>query len=314
VSRALQDSPLVQRQTKERVIAVAAKYGYSVNRHAQRLRSKRTNTIAVVLHLPPSYGRAVAAPFIFQLLADVSRALSIRHQDLLLCSAETDEAPAYERMLASKGADALIFLGQGAGTGWLDDLARTHAPFVVWGAVDDDQGFCAVGSDNLKGGMLAGRRFAEMGRENVLFVGDRAHAEIELRRQGLERGLKQAGRGVTIRDLSLADFSFESAYAVMQDFLQNGGERPDAVFAASDTIAMAVIVALQEAGLQVPRDTSVIGYNDIAYAAHFSPPLTTVRQDTHQGGTLLVEKLFQILDGAKPPSVKLPTELIVRGT
>lgn len=314
VSRALQDSPLVNPATKERIAAIASEHGYMVNRNARKLWAKRTNTIAVVLHLPPSSGKAVSAPFIFQLLADVTRALSIRHQDLLLRSADASDSHAYQMMIASKVADGLIFLGEGAGGGWLNALARTGAPFVVWGAVDENQLYCAVGSDNRKGGLLAGQRFAGLGRRRALFIGNRAHAEMELRRRGFELGFRTDRPKATVTDLEIQDFSFETAQAAVTKFLAQQRQSVDAIFAASDTIAMAAVVALREANRKVPEDVSVIGYNDIAIAAHFSPPLSTIRQDTHQAGTLLVEKLFQILDGARPPSVKLPTELIVRKT
>lgn len=314
VSRALQGSPLVNPATRERIVAIAAQHGYSVNRNARRLWAKRANTIAVILHLPPSSGRAVSAPFIFQLLADVARALSIRHQDLLLRSAEADTVQTYRKILASKVADGLIFLGQGEGGEWLNDLARTNVAFVVWGAVTDDQRYCSVGSDNWRGGFLAGQRFAALGRKRGLFVANRAHAEMDLRRQGFERGFQERDAGVTMTDLEIPDFTFETAHAAMTEFLARGGPRVDAIFAASDTVALAVIVALREADLRIPDDVSVIGYNDIPLAAHFTPRLTTIRQDTHQAGALLVEKLFQILDGARPPSVRLPTELIIRET
>jgi DNA-binding LacI/PurR family transcriptional regulator len=314
VSRALQDSPLVNAATKERIAAIAAKHGYMVNRHARRLWGKGANTIAVILQLPPTGGRAVSAPFIFQLLADTSRALANRHQDVLLRSAESRDIQVYQRMIAAKAADGLIFLGQGAHSEWLDQLARTATPFVVWGAVDDRHGYCSIGSDNFKGGLLAGQRFAGLGRKRALFVGNRAHAEMELRRKGLEAGLRgERGRGSVV-DLEIADFSFDTAYNTVRELLMRKAPAIDAIFAASDTVAMAAIVALREAQLRVPEDVSVIGYNDIPFAAHFTPPLSTVRQDTQQAGALLVEKLFQILEGEEPASVKLPTELVIRQT
>lgn len=311
VSRALQDSPLVNAETKSRIVAIARRYGYSVNRNAQKLRGKRTNTIAVVLDFPSYPGKRVSDPFIFELLADVAKALAIRHQDLLLCSPDVDEAHAYQAMLASKGADGIIFLGQGARDRWLRELGRTNAPFVVWGAVDDDRAYCAVGSDNRRGGVLAGKRFAQLKRKRVLFLGNLSHRELAQRREGLEEGL---GPDATITDLEISDFSYEASYAACKEMLSASSLRPDAVFAASDTVAMAVVVALRESGLRVPEDVSVIGYNDIPYAEHFAPPLTTIRQDTNQAGSLLVEKLFQMLDGGRPASIRLPTELVLRGT
>jgi DNA-binding LacI/PurR family transcriptional regulator len=96
--------------------------------------------------------------------------------------------------------------------------------------------------------------------------------------------------------------------------LASGEAIPDAIFAYSDTAAMAFIRAFRETGLRFPEDVSVVGYNDIPSAEYFSPPLTTVRQDNHLAGRLLVDKLMQMLDGLPAASATIETELIVRQT
>jgi DNA-binding LacI/PurR family transcriptional regulator len=314
VSRAFKDSPLVNPATKKRILAIARRHGYTVNSNAQKLRTNRTNAIAVVMRIPSHGNESASAPFFFQLLNDVARGLWVRHHDLLLCSPESDDAYHYESMISSKRADGIIFLGQGPGDRWLKDLARTRVPFVVWGAADEQASYCTVGSDNRKGGSLAGERFADLGRTRVLFVGNRAHPEMEQRRRGLQSGLIAAGSAADVTDLEIPDFTFETGYAAMTEYLARQTLRPDAIFAGSDSVAMGVVVALQTANLQVPADVSVIGYNDLPSAQHFQRPLTTIRQDTQQAGGLLVEKLFQILDGAKPRSAKVPTQLVIRQT
>ena len=313
VSRAFKDSPLVKSATKERILAIARRHGYSVNWNAQKLRTNRTHTIAVVMHLPQQSSEHASAPFFFQLLNDVAKGLWVRRHDLLLCSPEADDAYSYEVMISSKRADGIIFLGQGPGDKWLKDLARTRVPFVVWGAVDAHSSYCTVGSDNKKGGLLAGQRFADMGRDRVLFVGNRSHPEMEQRQQGLQSALRSAGRNEPVLDLEIPDFTFETGYSAMKAFLARGGS-VNAVFAGSDTVAMGVVVASLDAKLRVPDDVSVIGYNDLPIAQYFQRPLTTIRQDTYQAGSLLVEKLFQIFDGGKPRSTTVPTELVIRQT
>ncbi len=314
VSRAFKDSPLVKPATRERILAIARRHGYSVNSNAQKLRTNRTNTIAVVMHLPQQSSEHASAPFFFQLLNDVARGLWVRRHDLLLCSPEADDVYSYEVMISSKRADGIIFLGQGPGDQWLKDLARTRVPFVVWGAVDAHSSYCAVGSDNRKGGTLAGQRFAELGRDRVAFVGNRAHPEMAQRREGLEAALTLAGRRFDILDLEIAEFSFEAGYTAIKGIFTQAGPQIDAVFAASDTVAMGVVEALLDAKRGVPRDVSVIGYNDLPIAQYFHLPLTTIRQDTYQAGGLLVEKLFQIFDGGHPRSTMVPTELVIRQT
>jgi DNA-binding LacI/PurR family transcriptional regulator len=313
VSRAFKDSPLVKSETKVRILAIARRHGYAVNSNSQKLRTNRTRTVAVVMHLPQKSSEHATAPFYFQLLNDVARGLWIRRYDLLLCSPEPDDAYVYETMISSKRADGIIFLGQGAGNKWLKDLARTRVPFVVWGAVDPHLSYCTVGSDNRKGGELAGKRIAELGRDQIVVVGNRSHPEMEQRRQGLEHALTLAKMGARIVDVEIPDFTFETGFAAVKAFLSRGGAM-NALFAGSDTVAMGAVMALKDAKFRVPEDVTVIGYNDLPVAQYLQIPLTTIRQDTHHAGSLLVEKLFQFFDGDKPSSSTVPAELVIRQT
>ena len=109
-------------------------------------------------------------------------------------------------------------------------------------------------------------------------------------------------------------FSFDAAYAAAHNYLAREATPPDAIFAFSDTAAMAFIRALHESGLQVPKDVSIVGYNDLPSAEYFSPPLSTIRQDIHQAGQLLVSNLIRLLEGLKVESSTIKTELIIRDT
>lgn len=314
VSRALQGDPRVKPATRERIVALANSHGYSVNSNARKLWQKRSNAIAVVIHLPPHADPRWSGPFVFQLLADVANGLWLRRQDLLLCSPESDRSDAYQSMIASKGVDGIIFLGQGANDGWLTQLVRTRAPFVVWGAVEENPRYCTVGSDNFKGGLLAGRRFNTLDRRRALFVGNREHREMAQRWQGFNQALAEH-TSAEPSYLEVPDFSFDTALRYISAYLD--AEKyalPDAIFGGSDEIAGAAIVALQDRGIRVPDQVSVIGYDDAPSASHMRPALTTVRQDTRLAGSLLVESLFQLIDGGRPPSVSLPTELVIRET
>ncbi len=314
VSRALSDSPLVKQDTKDHVLSVARQHGYAVNRNAQKLRHKRTNTVAVSLDFRSHKQNHIADPFIFELLAGVSEALGDRSQDLLLCAPNHNDVDSFRHILSSRGADGLIVLGQGHREDMLGELAQSGAPFVVWGAGNDATPYCVVGSDNYLGGMLAGRYLLECNRSKFLFVGDTSFREIYQRRAGLQKVVEDIGNNVLFYDVVLSNFSFESAFEAATHFLAVTREPPDAVFAFSDTAAMAFIHAFRAAGLDIPGDVSVIGYNDIPSAAYFSPPVTTIRQDIYQAGRLLVSNLMQMLDGMPAKSSTIKTELIVRET
>ncbi|MES1974893.1 MAG: LacI family DNA-binding transcriptional regulator [Pseudomonadota bacterium] len=312
VSRVLNDSPLVNKETRERVLEVARAHGYAVNRNAQKLRQLRTDTVAVLLDFGSHRGGRIGDPFIFELLAGVSEALSIRNQDLLLSPPGISEAKHCLDMLAARATDGFIFLGQGGREAMLSELARSDAPFVVWGAVDPANSYCAVGSDNLLGGALAGRRFLDRGAKRWMFVGDISHAEIALRYRGMCEVAEKSG-GIVVDLMPVPDMAFNAVHGAAAAWVRTHAA-PDAVFTFSDTAAMAVISAFRDAGLQSPKDYALVGYNDIPPAAHFMPAITTIAQETHLAGAILVEKLMQRIEGVRARSATLPTRIIVRDT
>ena len=312
VSRALSDSPLVKEDTKNHVLSVAHKHGYTINRNAQKLRHKRTNTIAVSLDFRSHQQNHIADPFMFDLLAGVSEALGDRNQDLLLCAPNHNDAVAFNQILSARGADGFIILGQGHRENMLNEFAATGAPIVVWGAAADSANYCVVGSDNFFGGQLAGRYFIEQGRRRFLFAGDTSFREIRLRRDGLQFVADESAGRVSVDEIEMHSFAYEPAYDTACRYLDVIESRPDAVFTMNDTAAMAFISAFRDVGIRVPEDVSVVGYNDIPSARYFSPPITTIRQDTYQAGRVLVAKLMSILDGESPKSALIRTELILR--
>jgi DNA-binding LacI/PurR family transcriptional regulator len=312
VSRVLNGSQLVTEETRERVLAVARSHGYAVNRNAQRLRQTRTNTVVVMLDFGSHQHGAIGDPFVFELLAGVSEALSIRNQDLLLSPPGLDNVRAFRDFHSARGADGFIVLGQGTRDAMLRNLGRQGVPMVVWGAVAADSGYCAVGSDNVLGGKLAGQHFLTAGRKKWLFVGDVRHEEFRLRLHGLQSAA-QLDPDVTIDLLPIASMAFNATAESVTAYLADG-RQPDAVFAFSDTAAMAVIGSFKKRGLMAPRDFALVGYNNIPPAAHFSPAITTINQKTDVAGALLVEKLMQQVDGGRARSTMLPTEIVVRDT
>ncbi len=312
VSRVLNNSPLVTGETRERVLQVARAHGYAVNRNAQRLRHTRTNTVAVMLDFGSHRAGAIGDPFVFELLASVSEALSIRNQDLLLSPPGLEEARDFRDFHRARGADGFVVLGQGTRDPMLRALARHDVPLVVWGATADDAGYCTVGSDNRLGGRLAGEHFVAAGRRHWLFIGDLRHEEMRQRHEGL-CAVASAQGTATVDILPIVSMAATGTAATVAAYLA-GGRQPDAVFAFSDTAAMAAIGAFRERGLNAGRDFSLVGYNNIPPSAHFSPALTTVNQQTDVAGALLVEKLMQQIDGGRPRSATLQTGIIVRDT
>ena len=159
--------------------------------------------------------------------------------------------------------------------------------------------------------MAAVEHLIRLGRRRIVFLGDPAVPEIGLRYVGYKLAHERAPRQRALPHIVLAHLTADTAYEAMRAFIGEAGNF-DAVFGATDVIAMSAVRAITAAGLSVPRDVAVVGFDDIALASHANPPLTTVRQDIRRGAQTLVELLFRRMEGEDTPSATMPAELVVR--
>lgn len=307
VSRALNNSELVNRGTRERIQELARTYGYSMNVSARNLKLKRSHTVAVIVEMKPTPERPMSGSYPLELLGGITQELAGRDFSVLL-SVRTDELP-----LSAQSAEAVILLGQGAGGEAMQRVASWNLPLAVWGAVGDSGDQVVVGSDNIGGGALVARYFLEHQRQRPCFMGDLSYAENEERFSGFRNAL--AGHGVAPRLIDQVDFTTSAGVRATRALLgEPTGERPDAIFASSDLIALGVVHALREQGVGIPHECSVVGFDDTALAASADPALTSVHQDLYQGGVVLARKVLGLIEGRPEKSELLPTRLVVRDT
>ena len=173
-----------------------------------------------------------------------------------------------------------------------------------------NQLYCSIGSDNPLGGRRATLHLARLGRKRIVFLGDTEAPESFQRHQGYLVAHQEAGLPVDPALTVRAPFDLEGAQAAI-DVLIDRKVAFDAIFAASDLIAIGAIRALERAGRSVPRDVSVVGYDDVPVARYSRPALTTIRQDTALAGRLLLSKLLNG-EATNLRSERLPTDLVVR--
>jgi len=313
VSRALADSPLIPRETKDKITALAKEHNYRLNKRARNFHSKETLTIAVLIPDTKEKDWRLSDPFFLELLGSIADTLNDQHHELLLSKTSSGAEEWAVTHVQQGTCDGIILIGQGTQHAEINTLAKSDIPFVVWGGLLDDQQYCSVGSDNRLGGEKACKHLLGKGRNHIAFLGDRRLPEVSLRYEGYKAALAQAGlKTEEALDVS-APFGSETAYQAIVDFLAR--DTPvDGIFACSDVIAMAAIRALGEKGLRIPEDVAIVGYDDIALATYYSPPLTTVRQDCRAGGKQLVERLLEIIQGGSAASLMLETNLITRAS
>jgi len=311
VSRALAESPMIPLETRREIQRIAAEHGYVINLSAQRLRSNRTKTICVAIPLGHEADQLISDPFFLQLFGHIADEVSARHYDVLLSRIPSPRPGWLTRHVQSQKADGYIIVGQSDQHHEINKAAKTFLPLVVWGAHLPDQVYCSVGSDNIAGARAAVDRLVAAGRRRIVFLGAAALPEIEMRLKGYQLALTHAGIAIDDALIRPAHFTGDTALAAVQALLREGIAF-DAIFAASDVIALGALRALQASQVSVPGDVSVIGFDDLPLAEHAHPRLTTVQQDLRRGAAALVEFLFRRLEGEVTPSAILPVTIIGR--
>ena len=315
VSRALRNSPLVSEKTREKVQAIAKKLNYQVDINARNLRSKQTRTLALLLCEDPGTDDSLINPFFLSMLGSITRASAKMGYDLLISFQQQsiDWNADYEN---ANRADGIIFLGYGDYITYAEKIAHLDlmgARFITWGPVLPDQPGHFIGCDNLNSAYLATRHLTDLGHKKIAFLGiaTEHRPEFNQRYQGYVKALLDARLMVNPKLQIDADTSEEMGYEATMELLKSKLQF-DAIFGASDLIAIGAIKALQESGLRVPEDVAVVGFDNIPTAAYINPPLTTVQQDTMLAGRLLVENLLKLIDGEDIDSILMPARLIIR--
>ncbi|MEE4174271.1 MAG: LacI family DNA-binding transcriptional regulator [Xanthomonadales bacterium] len=316
VSRALRNSPLVSPETRERIQRIARELNYQVDRSAAGLRSQTSHTLALLLFEDATTDNSQINPFFLSMLSNISRAAHRRKFDLLVSFQQMSKDWHYEYE-ASNRADGIILLGYGDYVSYTDKLAKLlseNAHFVIWGATQPGLETHAVGCDNHLGGRLATEHLVGLGRRHIAFLGETTDRFPEFKRrfEGHRDALAEAGLGEPELQLD-AQGPETSGFEATRRLLESGASF-DAIFAASDLIAIGAIRCLNKAGLRVPQDVSVVGFDDIHAARYLSPALTTVRQDTSAAAEMLVNKLLGMIEGNSSSAELLPPSLIVRGS
>lgn len=283
VSRALRNSPLVNEETRKRVFDIAKQLNYKVDKNASNLRTQQSSTLALLLFEDPTSDESQINPFFLSMLGSITRACAKQGYDLLVSfqSTSADWQADYED---SHRADGIILLGYGDYIDYqekFNSLLDQNTKFVCWGASVDNRPDLTVSCDNYGGGKLAAEHLLESNRKDCVFIGDASEHSPEFfaRYQGFKDEFSSRGIKLSERKMANAISTEESGYHATRSLIANNVQF-NSLFAASDLIAIGAIRALKEAGIKVPNDVHVVGFDNIAIASFVNPPLTTVQQDT----------------------------------
>jgi LacI family transcriptional regulator len=318
VSRALNGYPDVARDTRARIMRLAAELEYTPAAAARTLVTQRSHVVGVFLETGGGHPD-LQHPFFHEVLVGLKQAVGLAGYDLLLFATERPGNGLVEQTYLSRcrhhNVDGVVLMGVYSEDPEARRLVRSEVPCV---GVDVDLGADAVlvASDNVAGAEMAVQHLYQLGHRRIATITGLIETRPCIDRL---RGYRNAvqGRRLAYRDeyVVYGDYYVDSGASGMTALLELA-EPPTAVFAASDLMAAGASGVVSRAGLRVPEDVAVVGFDDIFLAALTEPPLTTLRQDKLGLGAAAGEALVALLeeDGDAQAAATLPVELVVRGS
>lgn len=310
VSRAFNGGDNVTEATRERILGVAQKLRFIPHSGARSLITRKSETIGVLL--PDLFGE-----FFSEIIRGIDHAARARKLHLLVSSSHGDSIEAAAAIRAMRGrVDGLLIMSPHVSTSFLAENLPDNLPIVLMNTHVEGETYSSLNVDNYGGAYAMVRHLCERGhRQIALISGGENNFDAQERLRGYRdamAALLPGSREIVVR----GDFSEESGYRAGQQLLALK-TRPAAIFASNDMMAIGCLFALNEAGLQVPRDIALAGFDDIPIARFVTPPLTTVRVRIADLGERALERLALIIDSAEPVRNSMQTinpELVIRNS
>ena len=309
VSHVLNGTRRVDPGTVTRVTRAIEELGYRPNAVARSMRHGQTYTIGVVI---PD----VSNPFFADLARAIEDATFAGGYSAIFCNSDGDEGKEarYLDVLLSKKVDGLLLVSAGQSSERLRHVVDTGPPMVIVDRELDDLGVSQVMVDNHEGGRLAGRYLVGLGHRRIgVIVGPDILRPSARRLDGFRAELAAAGADLPDDLVARGSFRSREGRAAMQSLLRLP-ERPTAVFAENDLMALGAMGAIHDAGLRIPHDISIMGFDDVAFSELSTPGLTTVSQPVPQMAATAMRLLFERLHDRTlaPTRVVLPVSLVER--
>jgi len=312
VSRVVNSQPYVKAEVRERVLKVIQNTGFHPNPAARTLASQRSWMIGLVL--PRSVSSFFSDTYFPRLTQGIAQACNQHNYTLglFLVGTPEDEEKIYSRVSRRGFLDGVLVQSGQIGDHLIDRLVNSSMPLVVAGRPFNTSDVSYIDVDNVQAAYLAVSHLAQLGYQRIGTITGTINSTVSLdRKEGYLKALVDHGLPVDKSLIVEGDFSEASGYRSMEQLLPS---RPEAVFAASDQMAIGAMRFVRESGLRVPDDVAFVGFDDLPQASLAEPPLTTVHQPITQFGGKAVDVLINLIEnGTKPTQrVIMNTELIIR--
>jgi LacI family transcriptional regulator len=310
VSRVVNNNPNVKPQTRKKVFEAIERLGYRPNAVARGLASKKTTTVGVVI---PDISNAIFA----EVARGIEDIANMYHYNIILCNADKkkDKEIRVVNTLLEKQVDGLLFMGGTVTDEHIQAFRTSSVPIVLCATTDEHETMPAVDIDHEKAAFDAVKLLLDKGHRSIAMIsGTLADPSNGFARyNGYKKALEQAGLTLNEDYVRIGNYRYESGAEAMKYFLSLP-KRPTAVFAATDEMAIGAIHAIQDEGLRVPEDVSVISVDNSRMASMVRPQLTTVAQPMYDIGAVSMRLLTKLMNKEQIDQTKfvLPHELVNR--
>lgn len=310
VSRALNNSPRVKEETREHIQRVAVEMGYLPSAVARSLVTRHTNTIGIVV-------TKITDLFFAEVIQGIEETALTFGQNVILTN--SDGKPERElaaiQNLRERRVDGIILVAACAdqeSKRQLFTLSGLDTPIVIINNVHGEHIGYSIEIDNVDGGRQATRHLLDLGHRRIAHIaGPATEWDAVERQSGYEQALHQADLIVNPALIIRGDSQPEGGLLAMQQFFSLA-DPPTAVFCYNDATALGAMQAAHAAGLRIPQDLSIVGFDDIALAPFFAPPLTTIDQHKREMGILAVQMVLDLLNNKAVQDCVLPSRLVIR--
>jgi DNA-binding LacI/PurR family transcriptional regulator len=308
VSRALQNSPLVNAETAEKIRRIALESGYRASAVARGLVTKRTLTIGLVV-------TTVADPFASEVVMGIEQAANDLGYSVFLADSNAD--PEREknivRSFAERRVDGILVTSSRVGALYLPLLSEMMVPIVLVNNQHPGAFVHSVMIENVEGALAAANHLIELGHSRIAYLGDQFGYQSDTERfSGYRQALDSAGIPFHPELVVHGNGKPEQAMQAMEELLVLPSP-PTAVCCYNDMSALGAMRTIRLHGLRIPEDISLVGFDDIFVSSYTQPPLTTVRQPMRQMGILAMESLYKLMSGqGSAIRIKVASELIIR--
>jgi DNA-binding LacI/PurR family transcriptional regulator len=314
VSRVINSHPNVSKKVRDHVQEVINQTGYQPHAAARALVSNRSWTCGLLL--PRTVNSFFTDPYYPSLIQGIAQACTKQNYtfSLFLMGDKEDEKKMFQRISRRGFMDGILFQSDQMGDSLIDKLILSEIPLVVLGRPAHDGKISYVDINNIESVESAVDYLVSIGCKRIGTITGPLNTTVGIdRKKGFENSIKKHGLSINELLITEGNFTEESGYIGMQNLLPGN---PDAIFAASDQMALGAVRAIKEKGLNIPNDISIIGFDDFPLPIPTDPLLTTVHQPISNFGKEALNMLIDIIENGFEPArhIILKTELIIRNS